>query len=134
MAEPLRYYKNVTVATTYLLEAMQAFGVTKVGRCFDLVCTKRLLRSSHYVVCDAWPVCPQLVYSSTCAVYGNQEVLPITEDSPPNPNSNYGQVRGKAIAYIMAVRPHHPLAQVLSKVARQQMLAFGRTAPHCRAS
>jgi hypothetical protein len=31
MSEPLRYYKNVTVATTYLLEAMQAFGVNKVG-------------------------------------------------------------------------------------------------------
>ena len=33
----------------------------------------------------------QLVYSSSCAVYGNQDKLPITEDNVPNPNCPYGE-------------------------------------------
>ena len=57
MAEPLLYYSNITSNTNHLLEAMKASGVKN------------------------------LVYSSTCAVYGNQDVLPITEHSPPRPNS-----------------------------------------------
>ncbi|KAJ9508512.1 hypothetical protein QJQ45_012042 [Haematococcus lacustris] len=40
-----------------------------------------------------WPVCQLLVYSSTCAVYGNQEVLPITELSPPKPINPYGEAK-----------------------------------------
>jgi UDP-glucose 4-epimerase len=32
-----------------------------------------------------------LVYSSTCAVYGNPSQLPVTEETPPEPINPYGQ-------------------------------------------
>ncbi|GIL63174.1 hypothetical protein Vafri_17285 [Volvox africanus] len=61
MRDPLQYYKNVTVNTVNLLDCMAASGI-------------------H-----------QLVYSSTCAVYGNPEKLPVTEQTPPLPINPYGQ-------------------------------------------
>lgn len=33
----------------------------------------------------------RLIYSSTCAVYGNPEVLPITEETPTEPINPYGR-------------------------------------------
>ena len=35
----------------------------------------------------------QLVYSSTCAVYGNPAQLPVTEDTPPAPINPYGRAK-----------------------------------------
>jgi UDP-arabinose 4-epimerase len=35
----------------------------------------------------------QLVYSSTCAVYGNARKLPITEATPPAPINPYGRAK-----------------------------------------
>ena len=35
-----------------------------------------------------------LVYSSTCATYGNPSVLPITEMTPTEPINPYGKVGG----------------------------------------
>ncbi|KXZ47499.1 hypothetical protein GPECTOR_35g937 [Gonium pectorale] len=61
MRDPLQYYKNVTVNTVNLLDCMAGAGVK------------------------------QLVYSSTCAVYGNPERLPVTELTPPLPINPYGQ-------------------------------------------
>uniref|UniRef100_A0A7S0SPV4 UDP-glucose 4-epimerase n=1 Tax=Mantoniella antarctica TaxID=81844 RepID=A0A7S0SPV4_9CHLO len=61
MAQPLQYYHNITGNTVLLLETMQKFGVNK------------------------------LVYSSTCATYGNPEVLPITEKTPTVPINPYGK-------------------------------------------
>ena len=61
VAFPLQYYHNVTVNTVTLLETMQKFGVNK------------------------------LVYSSTCATYGNPKKLPITEKTPTNPINPYGK-------------------------------------------
>ncbi|EFJ51669.1 hypothetical protein VOLCADRAFT_87343 [Volvox carteri f. nagariensis] len=61
MRDPLQYYKNVTVNTVNLLDCMAANGIKK------------------------------LVYSSTCAVYGNPEKLPVTEQTPPVPINPYGQ-------------------------------------------
>jgi UDP-arabinose 4-epimerase len=52
MAEPLRYYHNITFNTLTLLEAMKAHKVRK------------------------------LIYSSTCATYGEPKEMPITEDTP----------------------------------------------------
>ncbi|GFH22518.1 epimerase domain-containing protein [Haematococcus lacustris] len=63
MADPVLYYKNITSTTTFLLDVMRELGIK------------------------------QLVYSSTCAVYGNQEVLPITELSPPKPINPYGEAK-----------------------------------------
>jgi UDP-arabinose 4-epimerase len=37
--------------------------------------------------------CLQLVFSSTCAVYGNPEKLPVTEETPTNPINPYGKAK-----------------------------------------
>lgn len=58
---PLKYYLNITANTLNLLRVMDAAGVEK------------------------------LVYSSTCATYGNAENLPITEITPVRPISPYGK-------------------------------------------
>jgi UDP-arabinose 4-epimerase len=57
---PLLYYKNVTANTMHVLEAMRSTGVTRI------------------------------VYSSTCATYGNPNKMPITENTPQKPVSPYG--------------------------------------------
>jgi UDP-glucose-4-epimerase GalE len=59
-ADPAKYYNNNVVGTLSLLEAMRAAG------------------------------CDRLVFSSTCAVYGEPERLPISEDTPENPVNPYG--------------------------------------------
>ena len=61
MVDPLRYYSNVTTNTVNLLRAMDTVRVTK------------------------------LIYSSTCATYGNVDDLPITELTPTNPINPYGK-------------------------------------------
>lgn len=48
----IRYYHNITSNTLTVLEAMAAHGV------------------------------PTLIYSSTCATYGEPEKMPITEETP----------------------------------------------------
>ena len=63
VAEPLRYYKNNVAATIALLEAMKQFGVQN------------------------------LIFSSTCAVYGIPESLPISEVCPRVPISPYGRTK-----------------------------------------
>ena len=57
---PERYWRNNLVGTLNLLDAMRANGV---GR---------------------------LVFSSTCATYGEPEVVPISEDEPAAPVNSYG--------------------------------------------
>ncbi len=58
--EPLKYYRNNTSNTQNLLSAMEATGVGK------------------------------FVFSSTAAVYGMPETVPITEDMPKAPINPYG--------------------------------------------
>jgi UDP-glucose 4-epimerase len=58
--EPERYYRGNVVGTLNLLDAMRAAGV---GR---------------------------LVFSSTAATYGEPDVIPIGEDTPPAPVNAYG--------------------------------------------
>lgn len=60
---PLRYYRNNFCCTENLLTAMETVGVKK------------------------------FVFSSTAAVYGNPEKMPITEDSPTEPINPYGQTK-----------------------------------------
>jgi UDP-glucose 4-epimerase len=57
---PERYYRTNVGGTVNLLEAMGAAGV------------------------------PRLVFSSTCAVYGLPDVVPIDEEAPTRPSSPYG--------------------------------------------
>ena len=63
VANPLQYYHNITINTVMLLETMKRFDVRK------------------------------LVYSSTCATYGNPEKLPITERTPTVPINPYGKAK-----------------------------------------
>jgi UDP-glucose 4-epimerase len=61
--KPLLYYRNNVAGTVTLLEAMQAAGVKDI------------------------------VFSSSCTVYGVPETLPIREDSPLQAVSPYGQTK-----------------------------------------
>ena len=63
VADPARYYRNNVVGTLSLLEAMRA---TEIDR---------------------------IVFSSTCAVYGIPEVVPITEDAACRPINPYGMTK-----------------------------------------
>jgi UDP-arabinose 4-epimerase len=62
-ADPLLYYNNVTANTRHVLEGMRAAGVHSI------------------------------VYSSTCAVYGNPKTMPVTESTPQRPVSPYGSAK-----------------------------------------
>ncbi len=61
VSKPLRYYQNNVSNTVSLLQSMQACGVGKI------------------------------VFSSTCATYGDVTVAPITEDMPQHPITPYGR-------------------------------------------
>lgn len=60
VGQPLLYYRNNTAGTLGLLEAMQAAGVKR------------------------------LVFSSTCATYGEPQSMPIHEELPQSPINPYG--------------------------------------------
>jgi UDP-glucose 4-epimerase len=60
VAHPERYYRANVVGTLNLLDAMRAAEVRR------------------------------LVFSSTCATYGEPETVPISEDEPPKPVNAYG--------------------------------------------
>ena len=59
-ADPLKYYDNNVYGTISVLEAMRRHGVDKI------------------------------IFSSTAAVYGNTETVPVTEQEPVAPISPYG--------------------------------------------
>ncbi len=61
VSDPAKYYRNNLLSAFNLLEAMR--------------------RSGHN----------RIVFSSTCAVYGLPETIPISEDHPKNPMSPYGR-------------------------------------------
>lgn len=60
VAHPERYYRNNVVGSLNLLDALRAAGVQR------------------------------LVFSSTCAVYGEPETVPIPETTPTRPVNSYG--------------------------------------------
>lgn len=61
MSEPSRYFTNNVAASAYLLESLVAAGVAN------------------------------LVFSSTCALYGTPARLPVDETHPVSPESPYGE-------------------------------------------
>jgi len=63
VTDPARYYRENVVATFTLLEAMRAAG------------------------------CGEIVFSSTCATYGNPVRIPIDEGHPQVPISPYGRTK-----------------------------------------
>ena len=60
-ADPGKYFRNNDVGGINLADAMQACGVKRI------------------------------VFSSTCATYGQPEAMPITEETPQRPTNPYGQ-------------------------------------------
>ncbi|KAK6157912.1 hypothetical protein DH2020_012160 [Rehmannia glutinosa] len=65
-AEPLRYYHNITSNTLLIVKAMATHGVKT------------------------------LIYSSTCATYGEPDKMPITETTPQVPINPYGKAKKMA--------------------------------------
>lgn len=61
--EPEKYYYNNVVNTLNLLQVMRKHG------------------------------CNKIIFSSTCATYGEPEKVPITEDMPQNPINPYGMTK-----------------------------------------
>lgn len=61
--QPLKYYRNNVLNTLQLLEVMEQTGIRR------------------------------MVFSSTCAVYGNPARVPITEDLPREPINPYGNTK-----------------------------------------
>ncbi|KOM30871.1 hypothetical protein LR48_Vigan01g042600 [Vigna angularis] len=61
--DPLKYYHNITSNTLLVLESMAKYGVKK------------------------------LIYSSTCATYGEPEKMPITEETEQKPINPYGKAK-----------------------------------------
>ncbi|KAK2634586.1 hypothetical protein Ddye_029378 [Dipteronia dyeriana] len=64
--DPLKYYHNITSNTLVVLESMAAKGVKT------------------------------LIYSSTCATYGEPKKMPITEETPQVPINPYGKAKKMA--------------------------------------
>lgn len=63
MTEPEKYYYNNVVNTLNLLKVMRKYG------------------------------CKKIIFSSTCATYGEPKKIPITEDMPQNPANTYGMTK-----------------------------------------
>ncbi|PLR86879.1 UDP-glucose 4-epimerase GalE [Bacillus canaveralius] len=63
MQKPLQYFDNNVYGTQVLLDVMVEFGVKNI------------------------------VFSSTAATYGEQDVMPITEDMPTLPTNAYGETK-----------------------------------------
>lgn len=61
--DPAKYYNNNVIKTIQLLDVMREYGVSK------------------------------LIFSSSCAVYGNPVRLPLDEEHPTNPVSPYGRTK-----------------------------------------
>ncbi|HEX8770244.1 MAG TPA: NAD-dependent epimerase/dehydratase family protein, partial [Acidimicrobiales bacterium] len=80
--EPLRYFRTNVAGTLNLLDALRATGV---GR---------------------------LVFSSTAAVYGDPEVVPIDEDAPTRPTNPYGASKLAVDHAIASAAPAHALGAV----------------------
>lgn len=63
VSEPEKYYYNNVVNTLNLLQVMRKYG------------------------------CKKIIFSSTCATYGEPESVPITENMPQNPINPYGATK-----------------------------------------
>jgi UDP-glucose 4-epimerase len=89
--DPAGYYRNNVGGTISVLEAMAAGGVS------------------------------QLVFSSTCAVFGNPVETPIPEDHPTRPINAYGETK----LAIERALPHYGHAYGLRSVALRYFNAAG---------
>ncbi|KAK6150185.1 hypothetical protein DH2020_017710 [Rehmannia glutinosa] len=81
--DPLKYYHNITSNTLVVLEAMAAHGVNT------------------------------LIYSSTCATYGEPEKMPITEETPQLPINPYGKAKKMAEDMILDFHKNSDMAVMI---------------------
>lgn len=81
--DPLKYYHNITSNTLVVLEKMVAHGVKT------------------------------LIYSSTCATYGEPEKMPITEDTPQVPINPYGKAKKMAEDIILDFSKNSDMAVMI---------------------
>jgi UDP-glucose 4-epimerase len=81
--DPLGYYRNNTVNTHSLLETAVKCGVR------------------------------QFIFSSTAAVYGNPEIMPVSEDAPTRPVSPYGTSKLMTEIMLHDVAAAHDLRYVV---------------------
>lgn len=81
--DPLKYYHNITSNTLVVLESMAAHGVTT------------------------------LIYSSTCATYGEPEKMPITEETPQVPINPYGKAKKMAEDIILDFSKNSDMAVMI---------------------
>ncbi|XP_039053902.1 UDP-arabinose 4-epimerase 1-like [Hibiscus syriacus] len=81
--DPLKYYHNITSNTLVVLEAMAAHGVKA------------------------------LIYSSTCATYGEPEKMPITEETPQVPINPYGKAKKMAEDIILDFSKNSEMAVMI---------------------
>ena len=83
IGDPGKYYRNNVAGTLSLLEAMRDHGVKR------------------------------LVFSSTAAIYGTPNVVPIAEDAPKAPITPYGQSKSIAEAMIADFAAAHGLSSAV---------------------
>lgn len=81
--DPLKYYHNITSNTLVVLEAMAVHGVKT------------------------------LIYSSTCATYGEPEKMPITEETPQLPINPYGKAKKMAEDIILDFHKNSDMAVMI---------------------
>ncbi|OYY79732.1 MAG: UDP-glucose 4-epimerase GalE [Sphingomonas sp. 28-62-20] len=79
VSDPLKYYRNNTVASRALIESAVACGV------------------------------PHFIFSSTAATYGIPEVVPVREDSPTVPINPYGMSKLMTEAMLKDVAAAYPI-------------------------
>ncbi len=79
VVDPLKYYRNNTMATQALLESAVAGGI------------------GHFI------------FSSTAATYGIPDVVPVREDSPQRPINPYGMSKLMSEAMLADVAAAHPM-------------------------
>ncbi len=79
VSDPLKYYRNNTVASRALIESAVACGV------------------------------PHFIFSSTAATYGIPEVVPVREDSATRPINPYGTSKLMTEAMLRDVAAAHPM-------------------------
>ncbi|PWA68822.1 UDP-arabinose 4-epimerase 2 [Artemisia annua] len=81
--DPLKYYHNITSNTLVVLEAMATHNVNT------------------------------LIYSSTCATYGEPDKMPITEETPQNPINPYGKAKKMAEDIILDFHKNSDMAVMI---------------------
>ncbi|XP_047958605.1 UDP-arabinose 4-epimerase 1-like isoform X1 [Salvia hispanica] len=81
--DPLKYYHNITSNTLVVLEAMAAHRVKT------------------------------LIYSSTCATYGEPDKMPITEETPQVPINPYGKAKKMAEDIILDFHKNSEMAVMI---------------------